>query len=494
MADEATPAAARPAQDSTAHVRRLVERGPAGRPRALEELYLLHFDRIYSYLHMSVGNRHDAEDLTTQTFLKMLGVDQAGSGGSRRRSRRGSSGSRTTSPMDHFRATRRWQPEEEVPEPTGESEPSAEAAALQSIGRQSMLELIDGALDRAAAGADAQVRLQPARTRDVATILEQDRGCGQVASAPRARRRCRSRSPQTGSLACGARGRDRRAAELRQDDAVHARSRTRRRGRPADVGMAAIPDARLDAARRRRSSRAKVTPAAIRVVEVRGHGAGAAREPAPGRCAARRARRLLGHARFPRDDLGDAAARAARRRPGPRRAAARARREAGEVGRRRSCKQEVDGARAACWRTLDAGGTARRLAGRAAAGLEPLTTKPLIAVENGPDGIDLKLEAELAELSDEDAAAFREGRVRARGSRAPAQRRARTDHVLHRGRQGDARVDAARRARRRSTAAETIHTDIARGFIRAEVIRWERPRRGRFTRGGRATRPPASRG
>jgi RNA polymerase sigma-70 factor (ECF subfamily) len=30
-----------------------------------------------------------------------------------------------------------------VPEPVGETEPSAEAAALQSIGRQSMLELIE---------------------------------------------------------------------------------------------------------------------------------------------------------------------------------------------------------------------------------------------------------------------------------------------------------------------------------------------------------------
>ena len=27
-----------------------------GDREALEELYLLHFDRIYSYLHMSVGN------------------------------------------------------------------------------------------------------------------------------------------------------------------------------------------------------------------------------------------------------------------------------------------------------------------------------------------------------------------------------------------------------------------------------------------------------
>ena len=50
----------------------LVERAQHGDRSALEELYLLHFDRIYSYLHMSVGNRHDAEDLTTQTFVKML--------------------------------------------------------------------------------------------------------------------------------------------------------------------------------------------------------------------------------------------------------------------------------------------------------------------------------------------------------------------------------------------------------------------------------------
>src|ERR671925_1313599 len=69
MAKEAT---ARPAADSTEELRQLVELGQGGDREALEELYLLHFDRIYSYLHMSVGNRHDAEDLTTQVFLKML--------------------------------------------------------------------------------------------------------------------------------------------------------------------------------------------------------------------------------------------------------------------------------------------------------------------------------------------------------------------------------------------------------------------------------------
>jgi ribosome-binding ATPase YchF (GTP1/OBG family) len=41
--------------------------------------------------------------------------------------------------------------------------------------------------------------------------------------------------------------------------------------------------------------------------------------------------------------------------------------------------------------------------------LDPLTTKPLLAIVNGPGGIDCKLEAELAELPDEEAAAFRDG-------------------------------------------------------------------------------------
>ncbi|MGL6278290.1 MAG: GTPase, partial [Gaiella sp.] len=41
--------------------------------------------------------------------------------------------------------------------------------------------------------------------------------------------------------------------------------------------------------------------------------------------------------------------------------------------------------------------------------LEPLTTKPLLPLVNGPGGIDCQLEAELAELPDEEAAAFRDG-------------------------------------------------------------------------------------
>src|SRR5438093_13625327 len=130
-------------ESEAAHVRALVDQAQQGDREALEELYLIHFDRIYSYLHVSVGNRHDAEDLTTQTFVKML--ESIGK-------------FRFTSApfsawlfriahnlaMDHFRAARRWQPEEEVPEPPGQEELSAEDEALHSIGRASMLELIEG--------------------------------------------------------------------------------------------------------------------------------------------------------------------------------------------------------------------------------------------------------------------------------------------------------------------------------------------------------------
>lgn len=137
--------AARPRSDeSPEHARRLVERGQQGDRRALEELYLMHFDRIYSYLHMSVGNRHDAEDLTTQTFVRMLeSID-------RFQWRKVPISAwlfriAHNLAMDHFRAGRRWQPEEEPPEP-GESEVarrSAHEEALDAIGRQSMLEMIE---------------------------------------------------------------------------------------------------------------------------------------------------------------------------------------------------------------------------------------------------------------------------------------------------------------------------------------------------------------
>jgi RNA polymerase sigma-70 factor, ECF subfamily len=129
-------------RDSNAYVREVVERAQAGDRDALEELYLIHFDRIYSYLHMSVGNRADAEDLTTQTFLRMI----ESIGRFRWQSAPFSAWLFRIAhnlAMDHFRASRRWQPEEDVPEPPGSEVRSAEEEAMHSIGRQSMLEMIE---------------------------------------------------------------------------------------------------------------------------------------------------------------------------------------------------------------------------------------------------------------------------------------------------------------------------------------------------------------
>jgi ribosome-binding ATPase YchF (GTP1/OBG family) len=104
--------------------------------------------------------------------------------------------------------------------------------------------------------------------------------------------------------------------------------------------------------------------------------------------------------------------------------------------------------------------------------LEPLTTKALIAVENGPGGVDLALEAELAALSDEEAAAFREGGASA------------LDEVVRRLRDvlelvtfftaGEKETKAwlLRSGQTALDAAAAIHSDIARGFIRCEVIDW----------------------
>jgi RNA polymerase sigma-70 factor (ECF subfamily) len=123
-------------------VRRLVGRAQEGDRAALEELYLLHLDRIYSYLLLSVGNRQDAEDLTNQTFVKMMeSID-------RFQWRKVPISAwlfriAHNLAVDHFRAGRRWQPQEEVPEPPGTAERSAEEAALDSFGRRSMLEMIE---------------------------------------------------------------------------------------------------------------------------------------------------------------------------------------------------------------------------------------------------------------------------------------------------------------------------------------------------------------
>jgi ribosome-binding ATPase YchF (GTP1/OBG family) len=105
-------------------------------------------------------------------------------------------------------------------------------------------------------------------------------------------------------------------------------------------------------------------------------------------------------------------------------------------------------------------------------GLEPLTTKPLLAIRNGPGEIDLQLEAELAELPEDEAAELREG---------PSA----LDEVVRRLQEAlglitfftagdkETRAWTLRRGQTALDAAATIHSDIARGFIRCEVIRWD---------------------
>jgi ribosome-binding ATPase len=101
--------------------------------------------------------------------------------------------------------------------------------------------------------------------------------------------------------------------------------------------------------------------------------------------------------------------------------------------------------------------------------LEPLTTKPLVAVENGPGGIDAKLELELAELGEAEAAEFRDD--------PPA-----LEQVVRRlfealdlivfftANENEARSWTLRRRKTALDAAASIHSDMARGFIRCEVI------------------------
>ena len=106
-------------------------------------------------------------------------------------------------------------------------------------------------------------------------------------------------------------------------------------------------------------------------------------------------------------------------------------------------------------------------------GLEPLTTKPLLEVRNGPAGLDAKLEAELSELSDDEAAEFRDGAPGAVGEIARRLFEAVDLISFFTAAEKDTRAWPLRRGRTALDAAETIHSDIARGFIRAEVIRWD---------------------
>ncbi len=104
--------------------------------------------------------------------------------------------------------------------------------------------------------------------------------------------------------------------------------------------------------------------------------------------------------------------------------------------------------------------------------LELLTTKPTMEIVNGSGGIDLKLEAELAELSDEDAASFREGES-ALGTVVRTLVEELDLITFFTAGEKETRAWTLQKGETALDAAETIHSDIARGFIRAEVIRWD---------------------
>ena len=235
-----------------------------------------------------------------------------------------------------------------------------------------------------------------------------------------------------------------------------------------NVGVAAIPDDRLDRIARVVGSR-KVTPAAIRVVDVPGTGAellgnlrqadallavadGFSAEPSPERDFEAIGLELL---------VAD--------RDHVERRLERVRKEAksGDPARRQEVLRLEE-----LLAHLEAGSTLAEWRGELPRELEPLTTKPFIPLVNGPGGVDCELEMELAELSPEEAAEFREG---------PSA----LDEVVHRLKDAleliafftvgdtEARAWTLRHGQTALEAAEAIHSDIARGFIRCEVIRWD---------------------
>jgi ribosome-binding ATPase len=231
--------------------------------------------------------------------------------------------------------------------------------------------------------------------------------------------------------------------------------------RKEHVGMAPIADPRLDQVAAVESS-PKITPAAIRVVDVPGTG------PA-----------LLGNLRrsdallmVVRDDpeletLQLELLVADRDHVEKRLERVRSQAKSGDP----KLRQEV-GELEELLRHVEAGGTIADWSRPVPPELEPLTTKPVVVVVNGPDGIDLELEEELAELDPEEAAAFRDGGRSALDEVVLRLKDALDLIVFFTASDTEARSWTLRRGQTALEAAESIHTDIARGFIRCEVIHW----------------------
>jgi ribosome-binding ATPase len=122
---------------------------------------------------------------------------------------------------------------------------------------------------------------------------------------------------------------------------------------------------------------------------------------------------------------------------------------------------------------VDAGTPFSEYAGELPGELEPLTSKPLISLENGPGGIDLALEAELSELDGAEAAAFRDGAPSALEEVVRRLRDALDLITFFTAGEKETRAWPLRNGQSALEAAASIHSDIARGFIRCEVIDWQ---------------------
>jgi ribosome-binding ATPase YchF (GTP1/OBG family) len=235
------------------------------------------------------------------------------------------------------------------------------------------------------------------------------------------------------------------------------------------VGMAQIPDERLDRLAETVGAR-KLTPAAVRVVDVPGTGP-----------------QLLGNlrqvdallvvldgfsgTRVPADDLETLKLELlVADRDHVERRLERVAKQA-KSGETRLKAEAADLERLLAH--LDGGSTLSDYGDELPSELDPLTTKPLLELVNGPGGIDLQLEAELAELSPEEAAEFRGGAESALGE--VVRRLAETLDLITFFTAGEKETRAwtLRRGETALDAAATIHTDIARGFIRCEVVRWD---------------------
>jgi ribosome-binding ATPase len=120
---------------------------------------------------------------------------------------------------------------------------------------------------------------------------------------------------------------------------------------------------------------------------------------------------------------------------------------------------------------LEAGRPVRELSGKLLPELEPLTAKPLLVVENGPAGVDAKFEEELADLDDEEADAFREGPSALNGvlPRLFEELRLITFFTAN---ENEAHAWTLTDGQSALDAAGVVHSDMARGFIRCEVIPW----------------------